>query len=57
MGRVHVNPFFGLGLDPSVCNATAREHQSMGAVPINDGELKITVDWCFRYIVPHLLLL
>jgi len=57
MGRVHVNPFFALGLDPSVCNATARKHQGMGAVPINDGEFDISVDRRLRYIFPHSLLL
>jgi hypothetical protein len=40
---MHVNPLLGFGLDPSACNATARKHQSMRAVPIDDGEFKITV--------------
>jgi hypothetical protein len=44
---MHANPLLGFGLDPSACNATARKHQSMRAVPIDDGEFKITVNWRF----------
>ena len=57
MGRVHVNPLFGFGLDPSVCNATARKHQGMRAVPIKNGKFNIAVDRRLRYIFPHSLLL
>lgn len=57
MRRVHVDPFLGLRVDPSIKRATARKHQRVRTVALDDGELKITTVWRSGYGLPHSKLL
>jgi hypothetical protein len=41
MGRVHVNELLGPRLHPTVHGAAAWEHERVGSIRINNGELKI----------------
>src|SRR5450631_4626093 len=53
MGRPHVQPFLGLHFHPAVENAAAREHERMRAVIIDDGQLKVALERCGGYLLPH----
>jgi len=43
--RADVDALFGFGIEPSAQYSTAWEHQGMRAVAIDDGQLKIAVEW------------
>jgi hypothetical protein len=43
---VHVNSLFAFGLDPSANNTTARKHQRVRAVIIDDGQRDVMAEGC-----------
>jgi hypothetical protein len=49
---MNVDPLLSLCVDPSAQNAPTGEDERMWAVPINDGQLKIAVEWCGRNRLP-----
>jgi hypothetical protein len=53
MRRPHVQPFLGLRLHPAVENAAARKYECVLAFVVDDGELKIAVEWGGGNVLPH----
>jgi len=51
--RVNVETLFGFRLGPSAQHSAARKHERMRAVPIDDCELQVTVEWRGGDAFPH----
>ena len=52
MRRTHLDPLFGFHSDPPYRGAAARKHQRVLAVLVDDGQLKVAIEWRGRYRVP-----
>jgi hypothetical protein len=46
MGRPHLNPLAGVGLDPAIGGATTGKHQGMFAIVIAYGKLDVATEGC-----------
>lgn len=54
MGRIHVDPFFGLGVGPPIADAPAGKHQRVRAPLIDHSQFQILPKWRVRNRLPHL---
>jgi len=53
MGRAHVDLLLRFGILPSARNPPAGEDERVGLVFLDDGELKIALERCGGYRLPH----
>lgn len=53
MGRPHVDPLLGFGIDPPGENPAARKHERVRALAVEDGELKVAVEGRAGDRLPH----
>jgi hypothetical protein len=53
--RLDLDPSLGRRVDPACSGATAREDERMRPILVKNGELKVTVKWCRRDWLPHLV--
>jgi hypothetical protein len=54
MGRPDFNPLLSFSINPPIESATTREDDCVFAVRVEDGKLKVLIEWRGRDGLPHL---